>query len=375
MTTSTSTKCGLGIIIAFWALVSLGDYPAPFIDDMFYIGAAINLAQHGVFSNPYCDLLATIGCGDHFYANMPFHDYLVAGWFKLFGISTLSLRVLYTLLALAATLLIFRLMPKTSWAWLVALFIALAVFGLLGGSGLRADALGLFFFLVGFDAWRARTPLAFFARNFFLGLVFITFPNLALAAGILSLFGLVYQNVIMQKTWRELFPFALAVAAAYALCFVIFLACIDAHVFDFLAGLVKNQRMSAMGVRERFHLFTAQGLAKWTVAPTAFILVAGGLGWRAWRDPRRREERLFLALALLLFASLALSSFSSASGAHIWAFACMMTLLLVLARGNSSVPLWLGYALLFAVVAFGHDHVPAARFDYRHAVRESPGTC
>ncbi|MEI9999630.1 MAG: hypothetical protein WDO13_10905 [Verrucomicrobiota bacterium] len=216
MSRELSRKLGFALILAFWALVGLTDYPVPFIDDLFYIGAALNLAQHGVFTNPYADMLATIGCQDHFFANMPLHDYVLAGWLRLFGISALSFHVLYTLLALGVSLLIFRFVATARHAWLAAIFIAAAVYGLLGGTGLRADALGLFFLLAGFDTWRAETPAGFLWRNVFLGLVIITFPNVALPAILLSLFGLVHLALLQRRSLRELAPFVLALAAAYA---------------------------------------------------------------------------------------------------------------------------------------------------------------
>jgi len=349
-------KFGFFIILLFWAAVSFTDYPAPFIDDLFYIGAAINLVQHGVFTNPYCEMLATIGCTNHFFANMPLHDYLLSGWLKIFGISTMSFHVLYTLLALGVSLLIFRFIPDGRNAWLAAIFIVLAVYGLLGGAGLRADALGLLFLLLGFDVWQARTPFAFFWRNLFLGLVVITFPNVALPAMLLSLFGLVHLNFFQQRTTRDLIPYALVMAAAYAICFAVFLVCIEGRLTEFLNGLIRNQHMSALGVHERFKFFTVLGLSKWVVVQTAFLAVTLGLIWRWKGDSQRREELFFLVLALIIFAGLAISSLNSASGAHVWAFACLIALLVVMTKEKWGVKAWLVYSVIFTIAAFGHGH-------------------
>ncbi|HEX4139802.1 MAG TPA: hypothetical protein VHY09_05605 [Candidatus Methylacidiphilales bacterium] len=367
MSQELSRNLGCILIVGFWALVSLGDYPAPFIDDMFYIGAALNLVQHGVFSNPYCPMLATIGCADHFFANMPLHDYVLAGWLHIFGISTLSFHVLYVLLALGCSLLVYRFVADTRLAWLAALFIALAVYGLLGGAGLRADALGLLFLLAGFDTWQARTFLGHLWRNFFLGLTVITFPNVALPAMLLSLFGLAHGKLIQGKTFRQLMPGAIAVAVAYLLCFLIFLLCIDGRLSEFLSGMAKNQQMSALGVRERFQFFTPLGICKWVVPQAGFLLAVAAVYWLGRNDARRREERLFLALALLLFGALAISSFSSASGSHMWAFACLMTLLVFLTRGTWVLPGWLAYTAIFLLAAFGHDHAAI-----QHALADRP---
>jgi len=350
-------KLGLFAIVGFWALVSLGDYPAPFIDDAFYIGAAINLAQHGVFSNPYCEMLATIGSSDHFFANMPLHDYVLAGWLRLFGISTLSFHVFYTLLALAVSLLIYRLFPANQSSWAAAIVICLAVYGLLGGAGLRADALGFFFLLLGFATWRARTVFHFFWKNFFLGLAVITFPNVAIPAMLLSLAGLLHQKFFYQKSLRDLVPFALAMGAGYAICFGIFLLCIDFRLPEFLTCLVRNQHLSALGVKERFQFLTLLGLSKWVVVQVGFLALVGTLIFKGRKSPKQGENLFFLVLSLLIFASLGISSVNSASGAHVWAFACLMTGLFILSHENWGVPAWLLYGVVFAFAAFGHAHV------------------
>jgi hypothetical protein len=356
MTERFSWRLGLVFILAFWAGVSLSDYPMPFIDDAFYIGAAINLAQHGVFANPYCEMLATIGSMDHFFANMPLHDYIVAGWLKLFGVSTLSFHVLYTLLALGVSLLIYRLFPATRYSALAAVFIALLVFGLLGGAGLRADSLGWCFLLAGFDTWRTRTPLAFFWRNIFLGLVVITFPNVALFGMALTVAGLIHQKFFQQRSWGELVPFAVVAVVAYALCFGLFLVCIGGRLTEFLHSLVGNQRLSAEGVRERFQFFTVLGISKWVVVQASFLVLVGGL-LAAWRMNReRREGVFFLVVALAIFVALGLSSVNSASGAHTWAFACLVTGLFIITTLKWDYRAWILYAVVAFFAAFGHAH-------------------
>src|SRR5271167_16552 len=111
MSRDFSWKLGLLLIAGFWLVIALADrnYPKPFIDDMSYIGAAINLAQHNVYTNPYTEMLTKVGAGPGqlFVDYMPAHNYFLAGWLRVFGINAVSFHSLFVLLAFLATWLIF----------------------------------------------------------------------------------------------------------------------------------------------------------------------------------------------------------------------------------------------------------------------------
>src|SRR3982751_3830890 len=73
------------MFVLLWAM----DFPKPFFDDLFFNGAALNLAQGGDFSNP---LIARQGFPNHFFfLQPPLHSYAVYGWLSLFGISSASM--------------------------------------------------------------------------------------------------------------------------------------------------------------------------------------------------------------------------------------------------------------------------------------------
>ena len=359
MSPQVGWKAGFLVILLFWVAVSFTDFPAPFIDDLSYIGAAMNLVLHGTYSNPYCEMLTTIGAGpgDLFLDYMPIENYFLAGWLTLFGISTASFHILFTLLALLVSLLIYRQLPARRFSWAVALVICAAVYGLLGGVGLRADALGLCFYLVGCDAWREKNVAMFFAKNLFLGLVVITFPNLAILAMATSLAVLLYQKIFLRRTLVELLPYAVAAGVAYVLCFVLFLICIEGRLSEFLAATVRNQQLSALGVRDRFQFFTALGLSKWVVVQVSFLALAAFLGYRWRNDPARRADLFFLGFCLFGFGILGYSSMNSASGAHVWAFGCLMIALFLVVRERWDFRAWGLYLAVFAIACFGHFHV------------------
>jgi hypothetical protein len=356
---SGAPKLGLTIIVLFWAGVLLTDFPAPFIDDPWYIGSALSLAQHGGYTNPYCEMLARVdsGPGHLFLAYMPVENYLVAGWLSVFGISAASFHVLFTLLAFGVSALVFRLLLATSLSWAAAIAVCAAIYGLLGGCGLRADAFGWLFYLIGFTAWRAPGGLGFFARNLFLALVVITYPSFALLSFLTTAAALYYRASIDKHPRKALMRDVPLAATAYAACFVLFLFLIDGQLSAFLASTIKNQVLSEQGVRDRFQLFTALGLAKWIVAQGSFLIVVVVLWIRHRHDSGDRSRRIFYICALTAFTVLGFASLNSATGAHVWAVGCLLFLIWALVGQDASWRGWLGYGAFFAVVSFGHFHV------------------
>lgn len=353
-------KLGLALIVGFWGLVCLadGNYPKPFIDDLSYIGAAINLATHNVYTNPYCEMLTTVGAGPGqlFVDYMPAHNYFLAGWLRLFGISAASFHYLFALLAFLTSWLIYRLIPAVRMSWAVAAMICALVYGQLGGAGLRADAYGFCLYLLGCNAWQEKTLAGFFIKNLALALTVITFPNLGALAMITSVATLAYRRFYLVSAGRQLVPDIVAVGVAYALCFGLFLLCIQGQLSHFLSATALNQKLSTLGVRDRFQFFTPLGIAKWIVAQTAFLALVLTLLVR-WRTiPARRADIFFLALCLLGFVLLGFSRMNSASGAHVWAFGCMMIVLYFLAREEWDIRAWVACLAVAAIVAFGHFH-------------------
>src|SRR5882757_2520296 len=95
----------LGALIFFVILWKM-DFPKPIGDDLFYTGAALNMAEGGDFSNP---LLARQEFPSHyFFVYLPVHSYALYGWLSIFGISTASLLAFQNLMyfIMAATMIV-----------------------------------------------------------------------------------------------------------------------------------------------------------------------------------------------------------------------------------------------------------------------------
>jgi hypothetical protein len=127
-----------------WAM----DFPKPYFDDLFYNGAALNLAQGGDFSNP---LLARQGFPNHFFfVYPPLHSYAVYGWLSLFGISSASMlgfqNTMHLIIAAAMILILKRHNSPAIFSWLAPLGVA-AVFL---KPGLRPEALAVALTMAGY---------------------------------------------------------------------------------------------------------------------------------------------------------------------------------------------------------------------------------
>ncbi len=95
--------------LIFFGILWLLDFPKPYVDDLFYTGAGLNMANGGDFSNSRLSRQFA----EHFaFYYPPFHEYVLAGWLKVFGISPAALTgfqmVMYLLCAGSAIFILRR---------------------------------------------------------------------------------------------------------------------------------------------------------------------------------------------------------------------------------------------------------------------------
>ena len=134
---------GVWIIAATAVLLWWGGYPQPHIDDLFYTGAAVELARSGQLTNPWiAPWMESFGT-DRFYAQPPVLPYLLGGWLFVFQVSAKSLTAFHLLAQAFVECSLYRFARRAGVAWFIALAPAvLAAFFLLS-LGLRPEALGL----------------------------------------------------------------------------------------------------------------------------------------------------------------------------------------------------------------------------------------
>jgi hypothetical protein len=133
------------------------------------------------------------------------------------------------------------------------------------------------------------------------------------------------------------------------------LGCIDFHLGDFLHSLRLGQHFATLGVQERnAHLLSPYQIAKWFLIQPACLALLVGLIWSESKKPAPRF--LFPCTALLAFLALFWASLHSASGAHVWAFACLLFSLHVIAsRFWKPLPVLI-WSIAVGIFLLGHGH-------------------
>lgn len=135
-------------VSCFWLLLCLNGFPKPMVDDLFLIGAAIQLVKTGEFLNPLLAHWAepTI---EHFFVQTPFYSYILAGWLKTWGIHTNSFLffqgICYSLFSIITAITL----RQYHFSWLSLGCIPIIYSLWMAEMGLRHDALGMALLAIG----------------------------------------------------------------------------------------------------------------------------------------------------------------------------------------------------------------------------------
>ncbi|HBE18131.1 MAG TPA: hypothetical protein DDW51_11065 [Cyanobacteria bacterium UBA11367] len=235
-------------IVVFWTVLFMFGYPLPNIDDLFFTGAAINLAKGQDFTNPYLEVWNSALSSGKFYFQPPFYSYTLAGWIKLTGISTTNLRLFqylcYNVFSLSAALLLrFYKFPKYTVFCTTFLFAAWHCNpNPYCGSGFRQDALGMAFLALGLWLLSGRNWWRYFLGFSFVESAAFTSPISVAYAFPFTVAILAIEFVNFQKAKnnnRQYFiNIMLAFLAATLIIFTLFLLCINFDLQGFLSDFV-----------------------------------------------------------------------------------------------------------------------------------------
>ncbi|MEM9538940.1 MAG: hypothetical protein AAGA60_05440 [Cyanobacteria bacterium P01_E01_bin.42] len=206
-------------------------------DDLFFIGAAINLAKTGELTNPWLSMWSEQTV-DRFFVQPPFHSYTLAGWITLFGNSTDSLLLFqctcYCLFSIFAALIL----RKYKFSELSIYCIPLVYTTWMAIAGLRQDALGMAYLAIGLWALIHDSALRYFWASLFLGLAICTSPVLLAYAVPFSL-GIAIANLHKNSKldWHYFLRRILALLSAIFIVSLLLLWAIDFQLFHFLDDL------------------------------------------------------------------------------------------------------------------------------------------
>ena len=276
-TISTRRFAGLFLLVAgAWAILLFRGYPFPYVDDLYHIGAGVNLGMGGKLLNPMIENLGP------FYAYPPIHSYVIASWLWAFGVGAKSMVALYGFLGFSSTLLVirsFQILKRSFLGYLTAIAVVLY----LAATGMRPDASGLFFIAVSLRLGVSSSDIFRRAAPFFAFLAVSALPA-TLALAIPWICFLVYKERGMWK-WAIL-------GAGMAGC--LFIILVSGNIIGFLHGFFANN--SAAGNIQmgwvRSSWYKPMGIIK-IVYPTVMVFAL------AYISIRRRGAALLDTLAIL----------------------------------------------------------------------------
>jgi len=211
------------------------DFPKPGSDDLFYLGASLNLADGGDFSNP---LIVRQEFPSHFFfVYPPLHSFALAGWLKMFGINSAAMTayaIFSCLVVSIATIFILRRHQAPAWLeWLVPLGVC---YGLLP-LGLRAEPFAAALVMGGFAIAEAEiSRRKAWALGVGLLLIFLggsAAPRITIVAAALVLRAGWHAWISASRS-RQRWGIVLCFLAAFLITGISFLLLIDFRVGEFL---------------------------------------------------------------------------------------------------------------------------------------------
>ncbi|MDJ1179465.1 hypothetical protein PJF56_11380 [Roseofilum sp. BLCC_M91] len=184
------------LITSFWLFYYYLGYPLPHIDDLFFIGAAINVAKNGEFFNPYIIEWAE-PVVDRFYVQPPFHSITLAGWLKIFGISTQSLLLFQCFCYFIFSIFTALILKNYGFHPITAICTTICFATWMSIAGLRQDALSMAYLAIGL--WLLTKDIK---CRYFFGFSFLGFSILS------SIVSMVYAlpfsiAIVTYNSWRK----------------------------------------------------------------------------------------------------------------------------------------------------------------------------
>lgn len=337
--------------LVFFFILWLLDFPKPYLDDLSYVGAALNMANGGDFSNPYLSRQFS----EHFaFFYPPIHSYVLLGWLKVFGISTASLtafQMVTYLLCAGSAIFILRRHQSPVWVeWLIPLAVTNAFLT----HGLRPESLAAAFVMVGFamiECGVRNRILVFFA---FL-LMFLgggTAPRMILYAAALIIVAIWRLSVSADKDNRKRWvPLGLATSAGI-LAVIIFSAMIGFKFKEFWGTFRLNSQRVNTDTLVTFvlkHLSCKEEIL-WLLFAIALLFVL-------WRRPK--DDLTRLCIVLLPIVPIEILTKLTAHGASLW-YTLLICLFLSASLWKQTSAFWkrvLPIGLVLAMIFFNSEIV------------------
>ena len=338
-------------LFALACFVGLGlfGFPQPMIDDLFFTGAGLNLAQGGDFSNAM--LARQHFPGTLYFVQPPLHSYVLAGWLKMFGISTFSMVAFQLVADVFICWAVIRILRQYQAPRLLECLVPLGVATAFLSLGLRSEPLSVALTMAGFAILECCCGRAITLFSGFI-LMFLG----ASVASRLGVFSGMLALVAFVRLWQggiSIIRLGLLAGAALLVAVLVFLGLIGFQFREFYetyhfhaAGRIGGD---TVGLLIRF-LTRMLGVTQWP------LLIIWGLTFPLMFSLRSSEKDA-VRISLFILISFAALAFMGALGhGAIW-YAVFMVFILTAAHARRAAPMrsWTLQLLLAAALLMGNS--------------------
>lgn len=285
-------------VLVFGVLFAL-DFPKPTIDDLFFTGASLHLAQGNDFSNPLLERQKFPS--QYFFMQPPVYSFALAGWLKFWGISAICMigfQWLLYLVICAATQHFLRVRGfSLGKSWLIPLGVLAAFLP----EGLRSEAFCVAEVMAGL--WILEAGSTSTLRMFVGGMVLLlgasASPRLIFFSGAI---GLIAIGTLRTKgvSWTKLFWLFVVVSLGNLTLFGLM---IDLRFKEFFETYLFHARGRISSDKVSAGLAFLKGLSviQWPLVLFAVGSLVISLIWSKWR----RGSEIMLSVSVAIICSLA----------------------------------------------------------------------
>lgn len=356
-------------IVTFWTVLFLFGYPLPNQDDLFFIGAAINLAKGGEFTNPLLEAWQAVFSSGKFFYQPPFHSFTLAAWLKVAGISTTSLLffqyLCYNIFSLFFALILrFYTFPRATALLTTVLF---AVWhsspNPYQSTGFRQDALGMAYLALGLWLITTDNSLRYFLGFSFLGIAIFTSPitsAYAISFGIAIIIVNYLQEVTKKNTnnknyitYKYIALRLSALIAAICLVLTLFLLCINFEFNTFKAEFIQHasyRRASTLLAIPIFIESIVRYYGYILILPTYILFIVVNVGTLLKRDRTNHWKLKILLIGLNVGIILNILFYSSAIWfSFFFCWVAIVSIITIMFKEKAKIRI---YASLVGIIIF-----------------------
>ena len=183
-------------LIAFWMVLYTLGYPKPGVDDLRFVGGPINFIKEGEMANP---LLNDVLLAKMFYYFPLFHQYMLAGWLYLFGISTNALLLFQALCYIVISLSTALILSFSGFQRYLVFPITVVLASWMYYMGLRPEALSMACLMGGIAFLTKRHQCFHFVGFALLGASILSYPAAQVYAFSFSLLLVMSHQRVNRK--------------------------------------------------------------------------------------------------------------------------------------------------------------------------------